>query len=219
MGLDVTFHAISENELHRYVFDILNDPSVTSKIAKEISSDKEKSERIENAIYLDSLISWFNDGVDSDGDSITSTNFSNTISFAIAILAGYLHPFWYSRNGALTLARSDHPEIAGFFTSYSDVKNSPLQKFNASEAKLLNGNYSASGIIKDVKELKRWIIENDEYLSARFEKDGLDSLHRAVDYCIENSLLFIEAADVAIPFTNQCFSDFDNFKAHFLNNL
>lgn len=219
MGLDATFHAISEYELNKYVFEVLRDPAKASAFAQEISTDKDKSERIENAIYKDSLLSWFTGGADSDGCHIDGNNFANTISFAIAILSGYLHPYWYSRNGAITLARGDHPEVVGLFTSYSEISNSPLQIYNVNEANMLNGNYSASGVIKDVKSLQTWVTDNDSYLSARFESDGLDSLHRAIDYCLVNDLFFIEAAEVVVPISDQCFSDFDNFKAHFLDKL
>jgi hypothetical protein len=219
MGLDATFHAISEEELNKYVFDVLKDPSKVSTASKEITSDEQKSDRIENAIYRDSLIHWFNSGTDSDGFEINGDNFSNTISFAIAILSGYLHPYWYSRNGAITLARGDHPDVAELFTSFADLENSPLSKYNAKQVKFLNGNYSASGIIKNVDALKQWVSDNDDYLSSRFESDGYDSLNRAIDYCLENDLYFIEAAEVVIPFSDQCFSDLDNFKAHFLKNI
>lgn len=93
MGYDITFHAISQHELKRYVFDVLRDPSLVDERTAEITSNHEKQERIKSAIYRESLLPWFINGKDGDGDPITNYNFAHTIAFGIAILSGYLHPY------------------------------------------------------------------------------------------------------------------------------
>lgn len=218
MGYDITFHAISQRELEHYVFDVLRDPSLAAPRAAEITPDPEKQERIKTAIYEGALLSWYQNEKDGDGDPFTNYNFAHTFAFGIAILSGFLHPYWYSRNGALRLAQNDHPDIEQFFTSYTALPNSPFAKFtDARDVRMLNGSYTGSGVIKDVAALKRWVKENQTYLSQNFEADGLDSLQRMIDYCLSNDLWMLEATEVSIPFSNQCNSDFDNFNAHFLN--
>lgn len=218
MGFDITFHAISKHELEHYVFDVLRDPSLADARAAEITSDPEKQARIKTDIYEGALIPWFVHGKDGDGDPITNYNFAHTFAFGIAILSGFLHPYWYSRNGALRLAQNDHPEIGDLFTSYTALPNSPFAKFtDAKDVKMLNGNYTGSGVITDVAALKKWVDNNADYLSQSFEVDGLDSLHKMIDYCAANDLWFLEGTEVSIPISDQCNSDFDNFRAHFLN--
>lgn len=218
MGYDITFHAISQRELEHYVFDVLRDPSLAGPRAAEITPDPEKQERIKTSIYQGALINWFETEKDGDGDPITNYNFAQTFAFGIAILAGYLHPYWYSRNGALRLTRDDHPSVGDMFTSYTALPGSPFSKFtDAEDVKMLNGNYTGSSVITDVKALKLWVNERDSYLSQDFESDGYDSLKRIIDYCLKNDLWFLEATEVCIPISDQCNSDFDNFRAHFLN--
>jgi hypothetical protein len=64
-------------------------------------------------------------------------------------------------------------------------QNLTKSKFNAKSTKFINSNYSASGIIKDVDILKKWVSDNDDYLSSRFESDGCDSLHRALTIALK----------------------------------
>lgn len=217
MGFDITFHAISKRELEHYVFDVLRDPALAASRAAEITTDLQKQNRIKTDIYEGALIPWFVNEKDGDGDPITNYNFVQTFAFGIAILSGYLHPYWYSRNGALRLARNDNPEIGELFTSYTALPGSPFAKFTeAKDVKMLNGNYTGSGVSTDVAALKKWVDDNADYLSGSFEVDGLDSLHKMIEYCAENDLWFLEGTEICIPISDQCNSDFDNFRAHFL---
>jgi hypothetical protein len=219
MGFDVTFHSISEAELEKYVFDVLNDPSCAEHRAKEISQgNNDKFEDIFR-IYDNALLYWYRERKDSESQEIGVENFSSTFSLGIAALSGYLHPFWYSRDGALSLLANERPELKSFFNGYTKMEKSPLGSFNEGEDFTFKSNYSASSVINDVPSLKEWLENNKYFVSHRFEADGLDSLYRSVDYCIENDLLFLEASDVVVPFKDQSFSDLDNFKAHFLKNI
>ncbi len=219
MGFDVTFHSISNDELKKYVFDVLENPSCAQDVAKEISKGNEKKYEDIFRIYDNALLYWFREKIDSEGNAIAGENFSSTFSLGIAALSGYLHPYWYSRDGALSLCSDERPEIKDFFHGHTMLKNSPLKIFNEGTSYTFKSNYSASGIISNVAKVKEWISSNKEFLEQRFEKDGLDSLFRAIDYCMENDLLFIEATDVVVPIADQSFTDLDNLKAHFLNTI
>lgn len=219
MGFDVTFHSISHAELETYVFDVLEKPHIAEQRAKAIAPhDATRYEEL-IVLYNNAMRYWYNERKDADGQPIRGTNVASTFSLGIAALSGYLHPYWYSRDGALSLCVEEKPELADFFVSITDIEKSPLATFREDCLPLFNNNFSASGVVFDVVGLKAWVDEHQLFLSQRFEDDGLDALHRALDYCLKYQLLFMEATDIVVPLSNESFTNLDNFRAHFLNNL
>ena len=218
VSYDVTFHSISENELHRYVFDILKQPDLLNSRAKEVSSEKAKQDSFIELFEV-FLIPWYVDGKVSTGDKITPENFDSYFSFGIASVAGFLHPYWYAQNTAISLLKDKIPFVDTLFESFSSLDNSPLAKFEADSSKKFTTNYSASGVLKNVSIFRDWLEENRSSLMETIHEDYFDSLMRALNYCVENQLYFIEASEIVIPLTNECQSDIDNLRAHFLKNL
>ena len=203
MGYDVTFHAISKKELKKYVFDVLEEPNLAADRAKEMSEDEEKQDEIQS-IY-GHMLEWIAAGPNSGDD------FAKTFSFAIAALSGFLHEYYYSRNFALSLLNID----ATFFQSFTSISDTPISKFNDRSGGNIIGNYSASGFSDNPKAILTLI---EQYDLSDFE-DGEDSLKRMLAYCINNDLLFFEASDIVVPFSNESFTDRDQMKAHYLDNI
>ncbi|MBH0059291.1 hypothetical protein I6F65_20320 [Pseudoalteromonas sp. SWXJZ94C] len=205
MGYDVTFHAISKNELKKYVYDVLEDPTLAEERGKELTDDESEQEFIQS-IY-GNMREWLSASQQEQND------FAKTFSFAIAAISGYLHDFYYSRNFALSFIEfEDHP---GFFKSYTSIEGSPLVGCTDLSGGNIEGNYSASGFSDDAKG----IFELMEQIDLDVDEEGLDSLKRALKYCVDNDLLFLEASDLVVPFSNESFTNTDKMKAHFLKNI
>ncbi len=215
MGYDVTYHSISNQELEYYVFDVLRTPELAQSRAEEITEDPVRQEEL-CTLYSNALLFWYQNNRDSDDNPIDHTNFNATYNLGVAALSGYLHPYWYSRDGALTFFAGDNAEVFDFFSGYSTLEDSPLSHYDELGNHLFTTNYTASGMARDIPRLKRWVDEHKEKLLQGFEKDGFESLQLAIEYCEKNDLFLIEACDIVVPFTNSSFTNLDNFRAHFL---
>ena len=52
-----------------------------------------------------------------------------------------------------------------------------------------------------------------------FDEEGLDSIRRAIAYATAHDLGLMEATDLVVPFANESYTDIDNLRAHFLENV
>ncbi|MCG7547386.1 hypothetical protein [Pseudoalteromonas sp. Of7M-16] len=218
MSYDVTFHCISKKEIQRYVFDILEHPGMLQSRAAEVSSDSEVQEQFLE-LFNEFIIPWYMNESTPSGDPITAENFAAYFSFAIASVAGFLHPYWYARNSAICFLAEKIPSIHTLFQSFSALENSPLAKFDTDTSILMSGNYSASGVLQNVGTFKGWVLENQNNIAELIDEDGLDSLLRALNYCIDNGLYLIEATEIVVPISGECQSNYGNLRAHFLKNI
>lgn len=205
MGYDVTFHAISKSELKKYVFDVLDDPSLAAERSKNIDENEDNQEYIQS-IY-DNMLQWISSSPQKCDD------FAETFSFAIAAISGYLHDFYYSRNFALSFIEGEHR--VNFLKSFNAINDSPLSNYRDVSGGAISSNYSGSGFSDEPKAILEF-VENHELA---VDEDALDSLKRSLNYCIDNDLLFIEASDLVVPFTNESYTNTSKMKAHFLDNI
>lgn len=210
MGYDITFHSISKLELRRYVFDILEDPSCAESRSNEVSTTPEKRAKVFQTYYLDHLIKWLSQ------EQARYDDISPSFAMVTAVIAGYLHPYHYSRNFSLSLISERYPEVKAFFTSLTAIPGSPLAGYNDPNEGLIAHNYAASGIVDEPSNALAFILRNESELVAAYGEDELSAIKSSLSYCIDRNLCFIEAAEVVFPLGDACFSDFDNFRASFL---
>ncbi len=210
MGYDITFHSISKAELRRYVFDILEEPSCAESRSIEVSKTPEKRAKVFQTYYLDHLIKWLGQ------EQARYDDISPSFAMVTAVIAGYLHPYHYSRNFSLSLISERYPEVKAFFTSLTAIPGSPLLGYNDPNEGLIAHNYAASGIVDNPSNVLDFILRNESELVAAHGEDELSAIKSCLTYCIDRNLCFIEAAEVVFPLGDACFSDFDNFRASFL---
>lgn len=210
MGYDITFHSISKNELQRYVFDVLEDPSCAENRSKEISSAPEKCAKIFQTYYSDHLIKWFGE------EQARRDDISPSFALVTAVIAGYLHPYHYSRNFALMLLSERFPEVKGLFTSLTKVQGSPLADYSDPNDGLISHNYAASGIVEHPSRVLDFIERNESELLMDYGEEEVKALKSCLNYCVERDLYFLEAAEVVFPLGGGCFSDYENLRASFL---
>jgi hypothetical protein len=151
-------------------------------------------------------------------------------SFAAAILAGFLHPYWYARGQALTFLAEEHaPELAGLFVPIGKVAQGKLSALPDRKHAMIFGNESASGFIPPERiEFVMGILDalaeqpgrgGLSLLETVLDDEGLESLRSALNYCRTHGLGMIEASDVVVPAADQCISDFGNLRAQFMNRM
>lgn len=218
MGFDVTFHPIGRDQLDHYFFDVLADPALGRERSREISADPERQAVVLQLYRAFPRFRAMNQPVGS------------SFAFGAAILAGFLHPFWYARGqGFSMLPRSRVPEAAGLFVPIGQITASKLTGLPDPSHGLIRGNTSASGFMPPHKVAEAEALlgslaervgdDGRPLLEAFFDEDGLGSLHAALRYCREHDLGMFEASDVVVPLSNECYTDHANMRAPFLGKL
>ena len=212
MGIDATFHAISKEELKSYVFDVINDPEHAIQLTSQLAIDFNKLVEL-HAFYQSDLNPWSLQLTYGDWSDDIGSNFA----IAVAVISGYLHPFFYARNFNFSLMSSDYPEIKQFFTSLTQIEGSPLKGLCDEGAGLISANYCASGVAKNPSELMGFLERHKQQLGQKYDQDDIESLRSALTYAIDNELWFLEASEIVTPIIGECLSDKENLNAYFMN--
>jgi hypothetical protein len=218
MGLDITIHPIGRAELDYWLFDVVADPSLARRRSSEISDELEKRAIV--AQLYEQFPEWLGSGDDLD----------QTFAFGAAILAGFLHPYFYARGQALSLLPPNRvPEISGLFVPLSALSAGRLPRAEDPSGGLITGNYSASGFLEpgriaEASALLAALATRDgtrgnSLLDESFDEDGLRALRAALRFVADHDLGLIEAADVVTPLAGEGHTDLSNMRAAFLGNL
>lgn len=210
MGYDITFHPVSLDDIHRYVFDVIEQPDLAQARASDITSDPGKCREIER-VY-EQLTDWV--GQLSDGKSLP---LNETIGYATAQIAGFLHPYWYARNAAISSLDDD--AVLSLFTPLTKLAGAPACLDSMEPSTYIGLNYTASGVVTDVDRLERNLErlglddKNDPpALFVVFHDAALASLREAMAYCKQHNLALIEAAEIVVPIADAARTDPDNFR-------
>ncbi|HEY3321969.1 MAG TPA: hypothetical protein VGP72_15995 [Planctomycetota bacterium] len=215
MGYDVTFHPVSVEDLQHFLFDVVDDPSLSTPRSQEIS-EKDKARQLVKQLY-EKVPEWFSD---------KSVPFNASVSFLAAILAGFRRPFWYSRGASLSFAADAVPEMGELFTPLPGIAKGSISKRADPSKGRITENYTASGIIlpEKIEALQKLFPRIAPSLDANakgyhFYSDDFRSLLVATNFARSNGLGLIEASDVVVPAADECISDFDNMRAPFLKRV
>ncbi|MEW9097060.1 MAG: hypothetical protein AB2417_18440 [Clostridiaceae bacterium] len=227
MGFDITFHPITREELKTFVFDVIEKPSLAVERALMISKDENKQEDIKN-IYM--KLEEFRDEL-LNGEC----EFGEAYGFAAAAIAGYIHPYWYSRQGCISficMEESKNQKISnkplddsektfnGLLESLVELSPDTFKGIEDKGDGLITGNYCGGGYIDNsrLSYLKELIEDPDhENLVSRImDEDNLKALKHVINYALLNNTGILEASDIIVPVSNECYSDFDNLRADFM---
>jgi hypothetical protein len=227
MGYDITFHPFSVDELKYYVFDVAKDPGIAVKRVTEITSNPQKQEIIMEDIY--SRFESFFTGVLRNEEK-----YAKTFAFAAAAIAGYLHPFWYSRGCSISFLVSEEydyqHQVIGYekvFSKYikstMEIKPDVFEGCTDENSGLILENYSGGSYFYADELEMLWNDmtheKNQEIVSRVFDESGLEAIGHAINYCRKNNIGFMEATDVVIPITSTTHTDYDNMRAAYLENI
>jgi hypothetical protein len=224
MGYDVTFHPVGIYELQYYVFDVVNEPKLAGERAKALAAHPEKHRMV---LQVYRSLERHRDWSSWSGD----VHFGSTVAYCAAATAGFLHPFWYSRDGAVTFLGRFDSSVLSLFTSLTKLATGVVARMPDSSLGILGLNYTGSGLLKPdrviallaalkslAKEpLPSETVGNSEGLSvldAVFDYGGLASLLGAIHYAIDHGLGLMEAADVVVPLADETVTNPENFRQH-----
>ena len=210
MGYDVTFHPVSLNDIRRYVFDVVEQPELADSRASDITSDGAKRRHVER-VY-EELADWVRQL--AEGESLP---LNETVARAAAQVAGFIHPYWYSRNAAISMLEDD--AVLDLFAPLSDLTGAPVCLRAAEPEAHIGLNYTASGVITDVERLERELMRlgledknGSPALFKVFDSERLASLREAIAYCKQHDLALMEASDVVVPIADEASTDPDNLR-------
>jgi len=220
MGFDVTFHPIGADQLRHFLFDVLDDGSLAAARAAELSAEPKHRK------VLDQLYESFPEWLAGRGDPPVG----NSFAVVAAVIAGFLHPYWYARGTALTFLAEEHlPEIKSLFVPLGRLGPGPLAALPDESRGMIYGNESASGFIPPQKiaraqELLESLGDRPgraglSLLETAVDEEGVESLQAALLYCRERGLGMVEAADVVVPIADHCVTNFENMRAPFLDKM
>jgi hypothetical protein len=233
MGFDVTFHPVSERDLQRYLFDIVDDPTLLAPRLTELCPDP-GTRSLMQALFEDALRSFDEELADSvyaasrpDGDLGQRDEEDDGKPYDLkalaATVAGCRHPYWYARNAALQFV-GEGATFGSMIRPLAEIGTGRMRTLAAAEETFFSGNYDVSGFIRpdDVREIAKRIEAGDPVLVEAFggaESRELESLRYAVTYAASRRLGLIEATDLAMIAGIVYAPEPGNLRAHYLKNV
>jgi hypothetical protein len=229
VGFDITFHPISVEDAQYFVFDVVDDPSLSEERLASLTRMPEK-QAIARASY-GCLLRWRNPRDWGQGQ-----NFGNTVAFVTAAVAGFLCPFWYSRSGAISFHDKRDDRVLRLFRSWTQLARGAVSRMPDKTDGLLLASYHGSGLIvpERLTELESIAldigrsIQDETYhddpvavvpegfppvrMSRAFDDDGLASLLTAIEYAKKHDLGLVEASDVVKPIADETCTDPEHFR-------
>lgn len=189
MSLDVTYHPFAAAEVRDVYFDGLADAhALLPRLAERFGLAAEQ---------LQGLQTCFDEARTFPADAL----FNRTHGMMMAIVAGYLRPYWYLRGGAFSFLLEDAPVFADYITDWRSLTPDWVRH---ADSPGLAGHHSC-GVFIDRDGLRRLRADHAaggtvaHHLDTVFSDGRLDVFWKAADYAIAEGLGLIEAVDVLIP--------------------
>jgi hypothetical protein len=136
MGYDLTFHPVSIDGLRRFLFDVVEDGSLAAARSKELTSDMHRQAELLRLYQTFPYVFRLKMSV------------GGSFAYCAAIIAGYLHPYWYARGAALTFIAEQHvPAVAELFVPLGKLIPSRISDLPDPSHGMIHGNESGSGLI------------------------------------------------------------------------
>lgn len=234
MGFDITLHPLSLQEfrqflamavdkdnlmaayqdytrnsakLHRYQFSV-------RFIASDVTAHEKKSEHLRQVYYR--FPQWQKD--------VLSKNiaFEKTFGYAAAVIAGYLHPYWYLRGTGLSWLCMKDSFFFSFLESITALVPEYFGNMKDTSGGMITENYQGGGYVayEKLEALTQALIGPYRELADEVLGDqGLETLLTVIRYAQEHETGILEAADVMVPFSGECATDHDHLRAGYLKNI
>jgi hypothetical protein len=226
MGWDITFHPVSERELQRFLFDVLDTPSLLEARLAELCPDPVTRQKMRamfevtlRVVEDERLGIDRDDEEDDDEEEDRPFSAGHGTRWLGAAVAGCLHPYWYSRNAALQRV----PELFSLVRPLAEIGTGCIREIDDYMGPHITGNFGASGFITPagVRDIAARIKAKDPALVKQFGDPGepeWESLSLAIDYAKRRNLGLIEANDLMVAGVVFA-SEPRNLRAHFLKNV
>lgn len=189
MGWDISYHPVAPDDIANVYFAGLDDPDRVERLIADHAIGADDAGRLrlifEHARALN-----------------PQDPFPQTHGFFLAIVAGFLRPFWYVRGAALSFL-SDDPDFQIYLSDWKTLvpENHTRESFDS----VLLCNYCGGVFLTPdaLKTLKRDYTDKPDIrkkLDDLFSNGRLEIFWKAVDYALDHNLGLLEAAEVVEPF-------------------
>ncbi|NDW19579.1 hypothetical protein D0T53_11745 [Dysgonomonas sp. 216] len=204
MGFDITYHPITEDEISKWYFDVLEQPILTETLGKEYNIDQ---------FYIDKYKKTISVALQTEN----SETFEKTHGYYIAVIQGFFRKFFYIRGAAFSFLI----EQDSSYTRYTKGWETFIPaKYVNEKANRIVENYS-SGVFIPADKVKELLAdyENNENirkaLNYFYSHSRITVFLEALKYSAENNLGLLEATEVMEPNpfdlnNSSCYSDLFN---------
>jgi hypothetical protein len=208
MDWDFTFHPISERELQRFVFDVLDTPSLLEPRLAELCPESQDQDdmrpRFKATLWMidDERLGEDHEFDEDDEETMFSDEESqlsagHATRWLAVNVANCRHPAWYSRS--MGLQQTEDAEVLRLFRPLAEIGAGRIREVADPMGPRISGPPEASGFITaaGVRELAARIKRHDPVLVRKFGGEGAagwQSLREAINYASSRDLGLIEAA-------------------------
>jgi len=209
-----TLHCISEAELQKWVAGVESGKVSPGKAAEAVAGSASPNEKQ----YLEQVLTRF---AESDG---LEEEVSELRRMTAAVVAGFLHPYWYSPHLALHHLVGDQRSTQLFQDFDSNGKAATDQAIPA----LSDNSPSASGLIfpATFRKYREQLFEaarsanHEQYAGLHFGSgaDYVPVFTEWLEYAEKKNLAILEACDIVIPPAGVWHTRLDNIRGAFLKN-
>lgn len=189
MGHDLTYHLFARDEVRDVYFAGVADPDTCiDALAERFELDQ---------VMRDELRTCFAEA----GRFVPDSPFHRTHGMMMAIVAGYLRPYWYVRGAGFSDLLVECPEFGTYVTDWRDVTPGWVQH----HASATLADHYCCGVFIDHAGLQRLRQDYAQggsialRLDETFPDGRLEVFWQAVDAAIAHRTGLIEAVDVVIP--------------------
>jgi hypothetical protein len=193
MGYDVSYHPISEEEMHEWYFGRLDEIR-----RGELKTAYALAERFGlNGLYLDKYVDMLQAGASTAADK----PFDKTHGFYVAVTQGFFRVYFYLRGSAFSFLLEKAPVFQTYTQPWADIVG---MSFPNPAQNRIKENYS-SGVFLPPAQLKNLL---EDYGRAADVRETLDRFYarghigvflKAARYAAENGLGLLEATEVVEP--------------------
>jgi len=211
MGWDFTLHPVSEQELQRFLFDVVDDPARLDERLAELCPD-ERARPAMRALFEQTLRVVDRERAEQDEDDEHESGGADDeyepgsagvcVRWLAAAVAACRHPCWSTRDAGLQLVGD--LGIRQMFRRLAEIGSGEIEGIEDEGGPRVRGNFEASGFIRpaDVQVIALRIEAHDPILLEAFGGAGArawESLTLAVAYANSRGLGLIEATEFMVP--------------------
>lgn len=214
MSFDITFHPISKEELQGFFLAVLAQPNRAGEKAANITTDPEKESR---------LLGIYEECGDVFADVKKGSEPFSTLVLGAAAIAGFLHPYWYARGSAISFLIDEDERFEPLTRSLFEMFPRAFAGLKDDSEGMILDNYSGGGYVPNgnLPALKSMLLD-DEYedaVATVFAEESFEALLEAIEYALDHGTGLLEVADLVVPSEGEVFTDPDNLRAHYLENV
>ncbi|MDO5045596.1 hypothetical protein [Campylobacter sp.] len=196
MGYDISYHAISKEEMQKWYFDPLKwtkngDFERIKKVAEQGGIEE---------FYAEKYKDGFSHAVNYKQDDV----FNKTHGFHIAIAQGIFRKYFYTRGTAISFLAEQNPKFKAYISDWREVLPSEfLDKFSGKIYNEISQNYCCGAYLdaSSVARLRRDYDADSEIRKAvdTFYAQNLPVFLDALNFAIELKAGILEATEVVEP--------------------